>query len=276
MKGIAMDLRECKKRVQDLSKMISVIEKKLTKAPKGNLRVAKSGKRVKFFLVTKKGDTRGKYIKKDERGMAMEIAQRDYYEKLLKEALREKRATEAYLRGMKGTRPEDVFGKLNEYRREMVEPLLLPDDEFVKRWQETKFVGNPSHPEDLIRETDRGDMVRTKVEEMIANAYYELGIPYRYEYPVKLYDGTVKYPDFVGLKMPERKEIYHEHLGMLDDEGYRRKNLIKLQDYAKTGMYLGDNLIVTFETDYVALNANDVKNMLRKCFFGEETVSRRK
>ena len=59
--------------------------------------------------------------------------------------------------------------------------------------------------------------------------YYELGIPYRYDAEIQLKGGIKKYPDFTLFDAKNKREIYHEHFGMLDDDKYRKKNLQKLK-----------------------------------------------
>ena len=102
---------------------------------------------------------------------------------------------------------------------------------------------------------------------MIADMYYELNIPYRYEAELHLLNGKIKYPDFTLLNVNRREVIYHEHLGLLDDADYRKANLIKLNEYQKNGIYLGKNLIITYEAEGVYLNILELKNMCRKLFF---------
>ena len=93
-----------------------------------------------------------------------------------------------------------------------------------------------------------------------------LGIPYRYEYPLVL-DGNVKvYPDFTILKMPERKEVYLEHLGMMDDMEYVNSTIYKLNTYEKNAIYLGVQLFVTYETSRKALNVRALDDMIKKVF----------
>ena len=74
------------------------------------------------------------------------------------------------------------------------------------------------------------------------------------------------YTDFTILKMPERKEVYLEHFGMLDDEEYFEKMLIKLNTYEKNGIYLGINLFFTYETSRKPLNTKALNNQLRELF----------
>lgn len=259
-----MDLRRIEQRLVELKRIITELEKELPKLPEGNLRISKKGNTVRYFHITKVADTCGRYIRKNEQELAIKLAKKDYYEKLLKEALKEKKITETYLHAMVNIDTENVYEKLSEYRRSIVHPLLMSDKEYAKWWQSEKFEGNPYFPEDKKYETKRGEFVRTKAEAMLADMYYDMGICYKYEYPIKMADGSIKYPDFALLKLSERKVIYHEHLGLLDDADYRKKNMIKFQEYMKSGYYLGDNLIITYETEYVPLNIRDVRQMIKK------------
>lgn len=101
---------------------------------------------------------------------------------------------------------------------------------------------------------------------MIANLYFEMGIPYKYEFPLKLPNGKIKYPDFTVLDKRNRKEIYHEHMGLMGDENYRNANLNKLSEYLKNGIYIGKNLIITFETAENPIDIRAIKRMLEKIF----------
>lgn len=258
--------KEYEKRIMELRKVVDECEKKLPLFPKGNLRIARDGKRIKYFLISEMGDTHGTYIRKKDVRLAEMLAKKDYYEKVRHEASRELAAMEAFVKRMSGTSPEEIYDQMNVYRQDILSPLILSDREYAKQWQAEQYQGNPFNPEELIYDTNRGEKVRSKTEARIADLYYELGIPYRYEYPVKLWNGKAKYPDFALLMLPERKIIYHEHMGRLEDDDYRRTNLIKLQDYGKSGIFLGDNLIVTYETDYAPLNMKDLRSMLTRIF----------
>ena len=109
--------------------------------------------------------------------------------------------------------------------------------------------------------------MRSKTEARIADMYHALGISYRYEAPLILKNGKVKYPDFTLLKLPERILIYHEHMGIMDDDGYRRNNIIKLQEYSESKIFTGVNLILTFETEYAPLNLKDLRDNVKNLFF---------
>ena len=88
-------------------------------------------------------------------------------------------------------------------------------------------------------------------------------VPYKYECPVML-DGRLVYPDFNILNVRKRKELYWEHLGLLDDPDYLEKNLNKLNRYAMNGYFPGDRLILTYETAGSPLNMRIIELLIRK------------
>lgn len=208
-----MNQSSYKERLQELNKLIKVCESKKSKFPQGFLRVDRNGNAIKYYIVTAPGDTHGKYIRKDNRELAKKLAEKDYCEQVLKEAYREREAINCFIKQMSGVSPEDVYANLNNYRKPLVSPVVLSDEEFAARWENEEYEGNPFHPEEKVYETKKGELVRSKSEAFIADMYYEMGIPYKYEYPVELSDGRKKYPDFTFLRERDRKVFYHEHMG---------------------------------------------------------------
>ena len=75
--------------------------------------------------------------------------------------------------------------------------------------------------------------------------------------------GTV-YPDFTLLNVRARTEIYLEHFGMMDNPEYAQKAIQKLETYSKNGIYIGKNLLVTFETLRNPLDMKMVEGMLKE------------
>ena len=107
---------------------------------------------------------------------------------------------------------------------------------------------NVSHPESLIYLTDSGIYVRSKSERTIANALDQKGIPYHYEAALAV-GGASKYPDFTIFRPSDGKMFLWEHLGLMDDGGYRQKTIEKIALYAQYGFFTYDNLICTYEQD---------------------------
>ena len=83
-------------------------------------------------------------------------------------------------------------------------------------------VGEKFLEEGLIHRTERGEAVRSKSEVIIANLLHKNGVDYRYEEPLEL-GGITKYPDFTIEDDNTGEMYYWEHLGMLNDQSYRRR-----------------------------------------------------
>ena len=77
---------------------------------------------------------------------------------------------------------------------------------------------------------------------------------------------TTLFPDFT-IRHPKSGEFYYwEHFGLIDDPGYRKNAMSKLQLYASHGIFPTINLITTYETKYTPLNPEYV-NLLVSHYF---------
>jgi len=130
-------------------------------------------------------------------------------------------------------------------------------------WQEEIYRGKEIGDEVPEIYSDRGERVRSKSEKMIADKLFQLGIPYKYEAPLILEPIGRVYPDFTILNKASRKEIYWEHLGMMDNPEYAEKAVRKINTYESNGKLLGRDVILTFETMRYPLDMRRVEEMLR-------------
>ncbi len=96
---------------------------------------------------------------------------------------------------------------------------------------ETRFL-----EESLIHRTERGGLVRSKSELVIADKLYARGIDYSYEDRLVLPDGKTRYPDFTIADPASGVTFYWEHLGMLGNPGYRARWEHKRKDYITAGI----------------------------------------
>ncbi len=226
--------------------------------PEVNLRACNDRGVVRYFHVTNPNDTRGKYIPKKNIELAQQLAQKDYSHNLYKKVSAELADIDKFLARHGAEELEEVYTNINAYRKALVTPKVVPDEILVQAWEQENYETNPYFPEQKVYPTKKDELVRSKSEVMLADMYFELGIPYRYEAELRLKSGKKKYPDFTLLKIRTGEIIYHEHLGLLDDEQYRKTNLEKLDEYSKNGIYLGKNLILTYETEGHYLNIKEV------------------
>ena len=106
--------------------------------------------------------------------------------------------------------------------------------------------------------------MRSKSEKILSDYFYRKNIPYKYEKPLLLKGYGIVYPDFTFLSKRTRKEIYWEHEGRMDDPEYARTAIKKIQTYEDNGIYVGDRLILTFETETTILNTKDIERNVRR------------
>lgn len=256
------------KRKEYLQELLDEIEDKIHTFPEGTLRVSKINGIPRYYHITSMGDTKGKYILKKNKELAEQLAQKDYAKKVYQCAKTELEDIKKFLNKHDRKEFENIYLKLNQYRQELVNPMIVSDEEYAVQWEKEMFVSNPYHPEERVYLTKKEEMVRSKSEVMIADMYYELGIPYRYEAELCLQNGKIKYPDFTLLNVQTREIVYHEHLGLMDDEQYRKANLMKLDEYRRNGIYLGKNLIITYEAEGCYLNIREIRDMCRGILVG--------
>lgn len=269
MKTINSMLRE---EAVKLEKVIQKMKKRLQTAPDGYLRISKKPEGIEYYLKNAQTHSNGRYMKKNEFEVAKAIAQRDYDAQILKVAEERKSAIELFLRKYERTDLKEIYHKLNSYRRELINAVIVSDEEYIKYWQEVPYErkGFTDDVPEII--TEKGEAVRSKSEKIIADKLYALGIPYRYECPLMLERNIKMHPDFTVLKMPDREEIYLEHLGLMDDSNYVESVIRKFNIYERNGIYLGINLFITYETKKNPLNMRALDGFIRKLFC-EETIS---
>lgn len=256
----------------------------------GSLRIANGAHGPQFFHITLKGDTKGRYLSvKNTKDMelARKLAQKDYFEKVRALAEDWLSALEKVERSIMKLPSETSVFPQQPVRRSLVNPLdsEMTDDEFVREWQSVKYKGKSIDENSVCIKTNRGEMVRSKSECLIANKLDSMGIPYRYEYPVTLKvnttmpveteDGEIvkiqkehkitAYPDFTILG-PNRREIIIEHFGMMDDPEYSEKAVRKMSFYNMNGYFAGDNLLVTYETKSVPFDIQGFEKMVLNLF----------
>lgn len=264
-----------KEELYELKEVVAKAKKRLHKVPEGNLRVRNwKGVVEYYYRNTKNGSDNesrenGRYLRKNEMDLACKLAQRDYDLCVIQRAEERIKAVERFLKAYDKTCLKKLHQKTNPYRKVLITPPVLSDEEFVRQWQAVGYKGKPFGEDENIIVTEKGERVRSKSEKIIADKLFALGIPYRYEYPLVLENGVTVYPDFTILRMPMREEVYLEHFGRMDDPEYVEKALYKLSSYEKSGIYQGVTLFVTYETSKRALNVRGLDGLIRNLFCKE-------
>ena len=260
-----------RKRLVFLDSMIAEVKGRIGLLPKGGLKSSvvhngKDGDSYQYYIRENKSDPSGRYLAKKDIGIARKLAQREYYEKVLAVAVKERMRIERFLKASDGKALVEAYTRMNEGKRLLVEPYVLPDDEFAKRWQAKKYTGGNFSEDESSCYTKRGERVRSKSEQIIADRLFDAGIPYRYEYPLEYEGNKHIYTDFTVLNKRTRTAYRWEHFGKMDDPQYRRIFFWKVSMYAQLGFIQGVNLIFTFEDRDNPLDTRYLDRLIRKFF----------
>lgn len=109
---------------------------------------------------------------------------------------------------------------------------------------DTPETGTPFLEEGKIFHTQRGEDVRSKSEQTIADVLFQYHIEYEYESDFSISGFR---PDFIIWDSIRGMPVIWEHLGKLTDYKYVSDTLSKLKAYERAGFYINYNLILTFE-----------------------------
>jgi len=258
------------KSIQNIEKELEILMKKVPEGAK--LHSFRHRNKYQYFMRTDSTDANGIYLKVKDRKRAITLAQIEYYEKLLEGLKSAVSAIDQLGINCADSVFESAANSLSPGKRELINPPYISDESFISKWKNPEYAHmdfNPDYPEYYTRQNLR---VRSKSEMIIADILDEAGIPFLYEKPLHLKTGTV-HPDFTLLNIKTRKELYWEHLGMMDDIDYRNNAFLKLRNYEANGLYLYDSVIWTFETGKYPLNTREIRKMVKKlkCSLGYDS-----
>ena len=245
-----------------LQALIARLNEDLTNAPEGRLRITHVKGHPRYYSRKDPEDSAWTYIRKKDSSLACDLAQKDYLLRLLQAAETELIRLETAVNHNQPDALVNAYLSLSPARREIVRPYIQPKEEFIRNWLAYRYVPKPFRDTDPEIFTEKGERVRSKSEKMIADKLALMGIPYRYEAPLTLDRYTTIYPDFTLLHADAGREIYLEHNGMMDDNGYSVKAVQRINQYIRHGIYPGDGLLMTFETSNTSLDMRIVEKMI--------------
>lgn len=242
--------RELRAQLAEVERFLMIAKKDLKTReglPEGSLRVTDS-KGIPQFYFKAKGAKKSIYVPAKDKEIIPKLIQVEYEKKVLQALEEECRNLEHFLNHYNPKCLDEIYARLCKVRRNLIIPIALTDEEFLKKWYEEHPGDQNPFEKQVTYETERGEMVRSKSEKILADTFYKMGVPYSYEPKLVLLDHKSIYPDFACLNLRTRKIIYWEHLGLLDDGEYAIKNYAKIEMYERAGYLLGDTLLVSMES----------------------------
>lgn len=262
MKGLRNLLLEEQFRLENT---INKVKDRLDLAPEGSLRLSKSHNHVQYYCC-KEENKSGNYISKNNFDLAHKLAQKSYDKKVLE--LAEKRLSQ--IRKITKDYTDDEIEKIfwNEHieRQKLIEPIELTWEQKVNEWKAREYKSKDFQAEAPVILTEKGERVRSKSEKIMADYFYRNGIEYKYECPLYLKGMGMVYPDFTFLSRKRGKEIYWEHNGKVDEPAYARKMVRKINAYENNGIFVGERLILTYETEQTILNTSKIEELVKRYF----------
>ena len=259
MYGLKELLIEEEKRLHSIK---NVVDERLVGAPDGRLRITTSKKSVQYMHCM--DDKIGKYIRKDDMGIIGGLAQKSYDLRVKRLVDRRIKQIEKVAEEYNDNEIENIYEQLHPIRKELVKTVEMPWEQRLCEWKSIPYAGKEFAENVPVIYTKKGERVRSKSEKMLADIFYENGIEYKYECPLKLRGFGIIYPDFTFLRKRDGKELYWEHDGRMDDPGYAEKAIRKINSYISNGIFPGDRLILTFESSAVVLSDKIIKNLIEK------------
>ena len=199
--------------------------------PPGHLRIARvpaKSQRPQYYHYISGKDKKGRFIPRKETNLAVQLAQKDYDIKVIRQLEKQIARTRRYLKSINNI--SACYTKLSPARKLLITPVTLTDEQYAEQWRSITWQGRPFAPDEHYLLTNRKEKVRSKSEVLIANALARHNIPYRYEFPQTLKNSQNKmltfHPDFLCLNTKTRTEYIWEHFGLMDSPDYAQNAVI--------------------------------------------------
>ncbi|MCR4619010.1 MAG: hypothetical protein K5669_12595 [Lachnospiraceae bacterium] len=256
---------ELKKEIKLLDSLIEKAEKRIRNNNDFEGEIVYGHKRENGYqYYFKRPNGKREYIKKADRDIARKIIQKDYDRSVLKIMIQQRKRISSFVKSYDISKFERAFSDLSVGRKELITPIYPTDAEFIKSWEQSHAGNINSFPNENQYLTDRGERVRSKSEKILADMFFRMKVPYCYEPKVELKNGKNVYPDFALLNLRERRTIYWEHFGLIDDGEYAMRALKKIKMYEACGYEAGYNLLFSMESGEMPLDTKFIEEKIRE------------
>ena len=181
---------DVKKRIAELKHTLEKIEKYLSNAPEGGLKIQNRCGKTYYYHQYKNIET-GLYVKiyidrKNEQ-LARRLAQKGYYAKVKPLIEKELQALETFAQAKNDEEIDNVYDMLKQERKQLVVLIRISVNEKLRIWQNESYEPYQKYKENLKYETDNGESVCSKSEVIIANILAKNNEHLLYDVEVKRY-----------------------------------------------------------------------------------------
>lgn len=255
------------RRIEVLTKHINKLDSKIKSLPKGSVYIKRVGKRTYYYLFER--GSKERILRNSEETLKEKILQRKYLESVADSLRKELKVLRKTAKEYPKVIVEEVYEQLPEEFKKHVTPIVPTDSMYASRWMERPYTHKQISDDVPFFKTMNGERVRSKSEVIIADRLSLNSVPYKYECPLVLQidDELITiHPDFTLLRMSDRKVLYFEHCGMMDNEEYADELVKRINQYSRAGIILGDRLFLMFETSKTPLDVRVLDNLINSRF----------
>lgn len=260
MRGLRSLLLAEQARLEEIIKNAKI---RLDNAPEGTLRLSHSNSYLQCYHCTEE-NTSGQYISKGNEKLIQKLAQKSYDEKVLRLVEKRLNQIKKLTKDYEDDEIEQIFLNEHKERQRIIQPVEPTWKNRLNEWKTKEYQGKGFGDEMPMIVTERGERVRSKSEKIMADYFYRHGIEYKYECPIYLKGMGMVYPDFTFLSKKLGKEVYWEHCGIVDEPSYARNMVRKIEAYENNGIFPGERLILTYETEQSILNTGKIEQMVNR------------
>lgn len=249
--------------LEHLEQLQRVLEERMKMLPQGCLVIVKkTGGAQYYHKFYSEGQSVRRYIPVGDHELARRLAQKGYDEAAMRQISWKLTHLRPLVEVFRAEDIDDLYCRLIPQRRNLVTPVQPTWEQVREKWLSQTYPTMPFRSDDHVILTERGERVRSKSEKILADHLSLRGIPYLYEKPLMLKDGTCVHPDFTLLSPRTRQEIFWEHAGMMDDANYAANFIRKLRSYENAGLSQRTNLVVTFELSNLPISMKEIDSKL--------------
>lgn len=260
-------VEELRSRIKDLDSLLAFIRRKPELKVSGSLLCSKRKGGFEYFIVHEDGSRQ--YLGDDKHELVVLLAKKKHYQKMIDVAERERGQLVRCLKILesKGALSDidKVYPSLHEGIRKICGPFTITDDGYVSKWLKKYNYLRDRQELNGQNRTLKGEYVKSKSEIIIADRLTYYGVPYVYEVTTASDPFfNMSKPDFLILNKRTKAEFFWEHLGKMGDPQYAARNQIKMEQFAKQGIIMGKNLIVSFECGERPLSTEYVDSIIKQ------------
>lgn len=160
-------------------------------------------------------------------------------------------------------RPSDEASLMDDFlkRYPQLDEGIYSVRNSLKDWADSYKPDETFYAQDLKSVSHNGVKMRSDGELYITARLDHYGIPHRYEAPLNIPD-LGYHPDFTIIRPRDKKIIYWEHFGMVNDDNYVMGSVEKVIKYIEYGIEPWDNLIMTYNNKNGGFNAKLIDCMI--------------